>query len=424
MVHTITIQIASKGNFVSVEFGTQQIMEQFRSEPLSIKGFNVPFYPDKRNPKPEKRLMNVSLLNIPPETPKQIVTEFIESYADVERKPLYVQKTHNGITYCTGTRVYQINKLYQHIPRRLPNMFGRTIMCMYDLQPEQQEYYERKQKQRQQNNRTQQQQPIDDSDSSNIESDEETDNSWKQQRYYRKKQNQQKRKQNNRNLNNVTQRKNKQAPQTEQQSPKTNEQPQNQNTKTKTQTEEPPKTLTDANEPHITPETNSLPEPTVIPETYPILITQPDEFLESPSLATNNRKDLIQDTPDPNNISTPETTPTDKEDNNAKTTPKIKQQLKQEYKTLKAKKLTTQLQQTSFCDIGKLTNATKEERDKIIALSMYDRLGPYDPSNEYLKNYKHKDVIERYKAISMKRPTKNNTLLELYHIIQTIELRK
>ena len=56
MVHTITIQIALKGNFVSVEFGTQQIMEQFRSEPLSIKGFNVPFYPDKKKQNRKKDL--------------------------------------------------------------------------------------------------------------------------------------------------------------------------------------------------------------------------------------------------------------------------------------------------------------------------------------------------------------------------------
>ena len=55
MVHTITIQIALNGNFVSIEFGTQQIMEQFCSEPLSIQGFNVPFYPDKKTPKTRKK---------------------------------------------------------------------------------------------------------------------------------------------------------------------------------------------------------------------------------------------------------------------------------------------------------------------------------------------------------------------------------
>ena len=61
-------------------------------------------------------------------------------------------KKHNGVIYSTGTRVYWINKLYQHTPGRLPNMFGRTIMCIYDLQPEQQEYYERKKRRQNKNN--------------------------------------------------------------------------------------------------------------------------------------------------------------------------------------------------------------------------------------------------------------------------------
>ena len=46
--HTITIQIASNGNFVSIEFDKQEIMEQFCCKPLSIHGFNVTFYPERR----------------------------------------------------------------------------------------------------------------------------------------------------------------------------------------------------------------------------------------------------------------------------------------------------------------------------------------------------------------------------------------
>ena len=129
--------------------------------------------------------MKISFLNIPPETPEQIVTDFLESYADIEGKPMYVQKIQNGKRYCTGTRVYQITKLYQHIPRRLPNMFGRTIICIYDLQTEQQQYNETKRNQRQQN-RTQYQHSPDNLDSSKTDSDEDTDNSGKQQRYYKK----------------------------------------------------------------------------------------------------------------------------------------------------------------------------------------------------------------------------------------------
>lgn len=54
MKHTITIQIASNGNFVSVEFVTQQIMETFCSEPLSSFGLNITFHPDRKKPKQKK----------------------------------------------------------------------------------------------------------------------------------------------------------------------------------------------------------------------------------------------------------------------------------------------------------------------------------------------------------------------------------
>lgn len=54
---------------------------------------------------------------------------------------------------------------------------------------------------------------------------------------------------------------------------------------------------------------------------------------------------------------------------------------------------------------------------------MFNRLGTYDPSNEFIRRYKHKDIFDKYKQISDKRPTKSNTLLELYDILQTIELR-
>ena len=362
--------------------------------------------------------MNVSFTNIPPETPEEIVTELLEQYPDIEGTPMYVKKTHNGRTYCTGTRVYQISKLYQHIPRRLPNTFGRTIVCIYDLQPEQQEYNQNR-RQRQPRNKTLiQQQLSKQPTNTDTDSDENTDNQWQQPRHYRKKQNQQKRKQTNKIHNNVTQRRDKWNYQIEQQPPDISDenypqlsQQQHQNKDTTTST---------ANAPLA--QENNAEDTTIIPETNPLPAKQPEETFESPSLATNHNNNLIQSTPEPNNISTPENNTTNKE-NKSKATRKTKNQLKQEYKTYKAKKLSTQLQQTSFCDIGKLTKATKQERDTIIALSMYNRLGLYDPSNEYIIHYKHKDVLTKYNEISKNRPTKNNNLLELYNIIQNIELR-
>ena len=88
----------------------------------------------------------------------------------------------------------------------------------------------------------------------------------------------------------------------------------------------------------------------------------------------------------------------------------------------KAKKFTTQLQTTDLFHTGNLNNPTKQEKVNIIALSMFNRLGTYDPSNKFIRRNKHKDILDKYKQISEKRPTKSNTLLELYDILQNIEL--
>ena len=448
--HTITIQIASNGNFVSIEFFKKEHMEQFCCEPLSIQGFSITFYPEgNTGRKPSKRLMNISLINIPPETLEQLVTEFLEEYADIEGTPMYVKKSHNGRKYCTGTRVYQINKLSEHIPRRLPNTFGRTIICIHDLQPEQEQYNQQRRQRQTRNRKPTQQQTSEQPTSTDTDSDVNTDNQWQQQRYYRKKQNQQKRKQTNKIHNNITQRRNKPNYQIEQQPPDINDknyphlsqqQHQNRDTTAPTATTPPEKENTIIPENNnqnytqspqqqnqsketttITTKTTPAEEITVIPETNPIPTSQQEEIYDSPSLVTNNHGNaLLQQQTEPNNIATPETPNNNKRKN---TTPKTKKQLKDEVKTYKAKKFTTQLQQTGFCDIGRLTKATEQERHNMIAISMYDRLGSFDPSNEYVINYKNKDILEKYKEISKDRPTKTNNLLKLYDIIKNIELR-
>lgn len=79
--------------------------------------------------------MNVSFLNVPHETPDHLLTYYLNNYADIKGTPLYIKKSHNGIEYSTGIRVYQVTRLYQHIPRQ-QGMFGKTIVCIYDAQPE------------------------------------------------------------------------------------------------------------------------------------------------------------------------------------------------------------------------------------------------------------------------------------------------
>ena len=42
---------------------------------------------------------------------------------------------------------------------------------------------------------------------------------------------------------------------------------------------------------------------------------------------------------------------------------------------------------------------------------------------QFIRNYKNKKILEKYKNISEERPSQLNTLLELYNIIQTIDIR-
>ena len=79
--------------------------------------------------------MNISFLNIPAQTPDEPLAEYLSQYVDIVGTPLHIAKDHHGIPYYTRTRVYQVNKLYQHLPHHINDMFGRTVLCIYDNQP-------------------------------------------------------------------------------------------------------------------------------------------------------------------------------------------------------------------------------------------------------------------------------------------------
>ena len=85
--------------------------------------------------------------------------------------------------------------------------------------------------------------------------------------------------------------------------------------------------------------------------------------------------------------------------------------------------MATQLQITNFCYTGSLHNATEEEKYTVIALSMYHRIGNYNPSNKYIINYKNKDILNIYKNISDERMTETNTLLKIFDVIHKLEIR-
>ena len=68
----------------------------------------------------------------------------------------------------------------------------------------------------------------------------------------------------------------------------------------------------------------------------------------------------------------------------------------------------------TFRDTGYLNNATKSERQTIIALAMYYRLGKYNPSDKFTTTYRNKEVIKLYKMATEERITKTNTLYKIY----------
>ena len=96
---------------------------------------------------------------------------------------------------------------------------------------------------------------------------------------------------------------------------KTNTEQQNPKTDAKKQTEK-YKHNQQHTEQEITPsqqQQEGTEELTIIPETNPLPITQQDEEFNSPAIVTNNRYKILETTPNPQDIITPDTTPKTKE---------------------------------------------------------------------------------------------------------------
>ena len=53
-----------------------------------------------------------------------------------------------------------------------------------------------------------------------------------------------------------------------------------------------------------------------------------------------------------------------------------------------------------FHDTGCLNNALNFERNYIIALSMYYKLGRFTPSDKFIEIYRNKEILRLYKMIS------------------------
>ena len=121
---TKVIQISSNIKFISVQFNTSALMETFCREPLHVKDYSVQFLPDFR----KRRHIcydytYISFLNVPSEA-EEAMNEYVQQYATVVGNPTYPVKTVEGIDYMTGTQIYRVHSLKEHIPRII-NLFGQ-----------------------------------------------------------------------------------------------------------------------------------------------------------------------------------------------------------------------------------------------------------------------------------------------------------
>ena len=178
------------------------------------------------------------------------------------------------------------------------------------------------------------------------------------------------------------------------------------------------------------------PEPTIIEETpisQQLIDTDtPLDFL-SPPLATNK---MTTTTPDTINTSTPEIqAPTTKIPQSTKNyiynknimQPEIMNKqgkiIPQEKMQDVALKMTEKLARSNYRDTGFLSNAIRDEKNRIIALSMYYQIGRFDPSNTFIKNYSNKDVLRLVRSYTEKKLLKTNALVQIFTYINQIEKR-
>lgn len=92
-----------------------------------------------------------------------------------------------------------------------------------------------------------------------------------------------------------------------------------------------------------------------------------------------------------------------------------------------ALKMTQKLAKLNFRDTGFLANATQDEKNHIIVLSMYYQIGRFDPSNTFVKNYSNKDIIKLAKMYTEQKMIKTNALVQMACLMikrETIYMKK
>ena len=308
-------------------------------------------------------------------------------------------------------------------------MFGRTVLCIYDNQPTDQP--------REKNNTNRSYYPRQRTTNRYSTTNEENTNNDNQPDSESKNQQEQQQQEPNTTTTNETQQQNQAENREQKQQQQKNFTIRKAKTTSSTQyhiNKEPPPKTTD-NYPEIQkttptkkenkrstspPQKQAQPELTTIPETQIVSGTQTQEATQisflSPSMVTKNRYQIPSSTPETIDV----TTPANNEPNNKETTSTPTPQHEQHQRT---KTFTTRLYRMNFVDTGAFRNATLEEQENLTALAMYYTLGEYDPSNRFIKTYRNKGTINKYKIITEAKTTRTNTLSRIYQHLDAIKKR-
>ena len=308
-------------------------------------------------------------------------------------------------------------------------MFGRTVLCIYDNQPTDQP--------REKNNTNRSYYPRQRTTNRYSTTNEQNTNNDNQPDSESKNQQEQQQQEPNTTTTNETQQQNQAENREQKQQQQKNFTIRKAKTTSSTQyhiNKEPPPKTTD-NYPEIQkttptkkenkrstspPQKQAQPELTTIPETQIVSGTQTQEATQisflSPSMVTKNRYQIPSSTPETIDV----TTPANNEPNNKETTSTPTPQHEQHQRT---KTFTTRLYRMNFVDTGAFRNATLEEQENLTALAMYYTLGEYDPSNRFIKTYRNKGTINKYKIITEAKTTRTNTLSRIYQHLDAIKKR-
>ena len=84
-------------------------------------------------------------------------------------------------------------------------------------------------------------------------------------------------------------------------------------------------------------------------------------------------------------------------------------------------KMTQKLAKLNYRDTGFVSNATTDEKQQIIALSLYYELGKFDPSNQFIRTYKDKTIINMVRQYTEQKLHKMDALTIIYMNIHAIE---